>query len=119
MIMAEDTRDRVIALERDFIHLGELYETTVSLFRNECTKTERYRAEHASQHKELTKQIANVGDSINGGLHDTIREAIRDNMPTMIHRGWTMSDTVKTALISGGAIVLAKLIEMGIPILIG
>lgn len=104
-----NTRDRVIALERDVLHLSELYEKMTE-------RTEDYMKSNSKEHTKIRVALTELNSSVDGGMKAHIKEAIQEYMPAevIVERGWTVSDTVKAAAITAVAIVIGKIIEVGL-----
>ena len=96
-----DTRDRVIALERDVIHLGELFEKMQLNYQESIAK-------NTLEHTEILEEVTNIKKSVNGDLKKNIRDAVKEYMPTKVDQGLAISDKVWVALISfAGSVVVA------------
>lgn len=63
---------------------------------------------------EINGKLDDIQDDINNGLITRMETVIKDNMPkeVIVTRGWTMSDTVKVAVITAVGLLLGKVIEV-------
>jgi len=62
--------------------------------------------------EQVSKQLDDLQDSVNGGLDRSVEKAIAKHIPKEIYvrQGWTFSDTVKVAIISSGSAIVVALI---------
>ena len=103
-----DTRDRVIALERDVIHLGGTFEK----FQDSQIELQKI---NSKEHNAITKSLERIDDAVNGGFDERINKAISKHMPKQLNRGLTISDKVQQAIVSGFFVALAAWAGAGFP----